>query len=64
MPRYEESHWAQTEGQIALFIEKLSKMRAEDKSAEVMVEIATQLMWLNAHLQELHTAIHRIADNK
>jgi hypothetical protein len=44
MPSYQDSHWAQTEGRVALFIEKLGKMRAEDRSAEVMVEIAIQLM--------------------
>jgi hypothetical protein len=64
MPSYQDSHWAQTEGRVARFIEKLGKMRAEDRSAEVMVEIAIQLMWLNAHFQELHTIVHRITDRE
>jgi hypothetical protein len=64
MPGYEETHWAATEEHIALFRKKIDKMRGEDRSTELMVEIAVQLMWLNANVQEAHEAINRIADNK
>ena len=59
MPDYEHSHWAVTEQRVADFIIKFGKI-----SAEAMAEIAIQLMWVNAHLQELHTVVHRIADSR
>ena len=64
MPGYEDTHWAETERSVADFIKKFGKIPAEDRSAEAMVEIAIQLMWINAHLQELHTVVHRIADDR
>ena len=65
MPSYEDTHWAETERSVADFIiKKFGKIPAEDRSAEAMVEIAIQLMWINAHLQELHTVVHRIADDR
>jgi hypothetical protein len=64
MPDYEHSHWAVTERRVADFIIKFGKISAEDRSAEAMAEIAIQLMWVNAHLQELHTVVHRIADSR
>jgi hypothetical protein len=51
MPGYEDTHWAETERSVADFIKKFGKIPAEDRSAEAMVEIAIQLMWVNAHLQ-------------
>jgi hypothetical protein len=62
MPDYESSHWAETERSVADFVKKFDKIPAEDRSAEAMAEIAIQLMWVNAHLQELHTVVHRIAE--
>ena len=62
MPGYESTHWAETERSVADFVKKFSKIPAEDRSAEAMAEIAIQLMWVNAHLQELHTVVHRLAE--
>jgi hypothetical protein len=45
-----------------------SEIRLRDtrrgSSCKGNTESAIQLMWLNAHLSELHDAVHRIADNK
>jgi hypothetical protein len=64
MGGYEETHWAATENEIAQFRKTLSAMPAKDRATKVMTEIAIQLMWLNAHLAEIHDAVHRIADNQ
>ena len=64
MPGYEDTHWAETERSAADFTKKFGKIPAEDRSAEAMAEIAIQLMWVNAHLQELHTVARRIADDR
>jgi hypothetical protein len=66
MPGYEDTHWAETERSVADFIKKLGKIPAEDRSAEAMVEIAIQLMWINAHLSKSYipsfTALQMIDD--
>jgi hypothetical protein len=64
MGGYEETHWADAEKQIKHFRETLSAMPVEDRATKAMKEIAVQLIWLNAHLNELHDAVHRIADNQ
>ncbi len=64
MTSHEQTHWEEAENRIATMIKKFGDIPSrDDRTTEALIEIAIQLVWMNAHLSELHSAVHRLADN-
>ncbi|CAL8975338.1 hypothetical protein RHODGE_RHODGE_02710 [Rhodoplanes serenus] len=62
MVAYEETHWAASDREIAVF-EKMYKETSREERLEIALkEVVIQLMRLNANTEEIGNVLNRIAE--
>lgn len=63
MPQFEDTPWARLRKDIDDFRRRMGEVALQDVGSRATVELAIDLKRLNAQLEDLATAIHKIADN-
>lgn len=64
MAGYDETHWADAERRIDSFSTSLKGKDQSEQAALAGAEIAVQMIYLNSFMEDLTSALHRIADSK